>query len=582
MTIAAKLRLLDKINNMNNTALTLQVVDFGEPSPSASPVPGSKSNTKITIQAKPGQTNLFGSREIIYQRLDFSDFFEKFPLDRAFFIENVIQYTWDMIPFLNQKFGLTIEKEDIVNVPVPTFNPTTKVEFLFGSTLNSIEYCGTYKFSFDPSEDIVPGEPGIRDILFYEEGQSDLRNCVKKVTTAGILDTRFKFLGNVSEISMAVVSRILPLKNGTFVALGTFTFKTTTEATDTYAYAVVFDSIGAMISFGSDDTLAAVSQLPDANVSYDANSESLYFISQALGLNQASLYKLNLADLTLADFTPAITYKPALIKALKNGQMLAVSPVYNAGNPFNGGIAANMVRIDKLNLDGTVDQSFQSPTFYMNIDSRYIPEVVSIEEAKGGKFFIFLNPGYGLNTKHAVPMISGEPLVDSVLNGVPTAFAWSPVALFSPAGALLRIFKNVWPDRSGDQSAFFEGAYERGRRYLLSVEDQAWLFMYKTNPISGYNHVQPITFDRFGTEKLQSGVEYLKQFKWSRFLGSEILEDGSVIAYGDIQVFNQDRIYGEPFSAIVSYLPNGNVNKIVYRNNTISLSSNPRIKTALI
>lgn len=579
MTTTTKQRLLEKLNYLNGTNLTLNVVEFGIPEAHVTPL--SKTNTKVMLTAKPGQSNLFGGREINYTRFDFSEFFSKFPLDRAFFLSTNVRTTHEMIPFLNEKFNLVIEPEDIVNIAIPLISQTEVTEFLFGATLDSFGFTGTYKFKIDPSEEYTPLPIGEVSILIAESGTADLKQAVKKLNKAGIVDSSFKFLSDVASVEKIDVQKIFRKRNGDLVLFGDFKLTLNSNATMSDAPALAVKPTGEYVEASFSNGIRLISEASPALIACD-NNDNVYFKTSALNLNQAGLYKFNLNTLDIVPFSPDITYAPEFIYWTKNDKLLTVSAPYRAGNPYKDNLLDDMIRIDRLNNDGTFDETFSS--IYISVDKNAVPVpgVVSIEEAREGKFFIFLNPGYGLSTKNFTPVVNGESLTNTEMAGFPTDFAWNPILRFNSDGRLDRTFKNIWPTRSGSQQAYFESVYRIGRRHLLSIDDEVTVFIYKANPITGYNHKQPVHFTRFGDEVLQSGVDYERQFKWSNFLGAEILSDGSVIAYGDIQIPNNFGIFGPRISVVVKYMRNGNIDRIIYKDNTLSISTKPVITAALI
>lgn len=105
---------------------------------------------------------------------------------------------------------------------------------------------------------------------------------------------------------------------------------------------------------------------------------------------------------------------------------------------------------------------------------------------------------------------------------------------------------------------------------------------YRRNPVTGYEHRQPIQFNLAGNEILLSGQGYKLQYKWTNLLNILAQSNGLFLGYGVMQSFLNSGNYGLPYSAVGRYKQNGEVDTLIWRSPGPSGTSNPVVKQVFV
>lgn len=545
--------LLDYINQENNSDLLLD--DFVFDTPQSITVTASGKNTKIKLSAKETST-YYGFREIFYKRLNFSDIFnnEKTPL-----INKTALKLSELIPNINNLYGINLTEDDYIEADVPLFDysdPDKTRIVTISSKPDSILFTGSYDFVLN-SKIAVPIDDGNISRIFYihQTGYSsiDYKKTILSITNIGTVNENFSLLSNAITVPTFNVSRMLLKNNGEIVLLGDFTLTYTDSnqiSNNVIAKTLLLNDDGSVKSHYIDFLYNQ-----NLEINYIENSlvEFKYVIDPTLNLSANHVYRYSedgLLDTTYE--TTGIGYAPVIITLCNDGRLYTVSPIVD-----------KEYRIDRLLPNGELDSTFTT-IFVSGIGINNPLTVTQIKPVYNNGLWLLLYPAYGVNINSISCKINGVAIVPE---GITAAFAWNPILKFQENGSWNKIFSNLLTNNNDKSIYLTSGSTLKPvDTVLVGDENNITFFTYKSNPVTGFDHKQPITFDYGGKLLPLNGIDYQNQFRWVDCKEVFSQYNNQTIAYGTMILPLTSGGYSEISSCIARYSHNGTSLSLIFRN----------------
>lgn len=129
--------LLGLINHDNGTEFTAAMVIFGEAVSAEDD--SNELATNLTLTAATG-SGYRGSQTFLYNRVPLTALND---LDPGLVLTTDEATVYDLLPFLNEHFGLNMTNKDIVDGPLPEFLPDVETEFQITAKADSKIFHGT-------------------------------------------------------------------------------------------------------------------------------------------------------------------------------------------------------------------------------------------------------------------------------------------------------------------------------------------------------------------------------------------------------------------------------------------------------
>lgn len=575
--------LFDMINAENNIQLDFN--DFDISSPVIYNSTRNTSNTSVRLTPKAG-TGYYGTSEIHYKRLDISEIFDS----QVFSYNPQTETTlYDLIPIINSFYGIYLKEEDLINVPIPVYdplNPTAIRTILVSAQATSYFFKGNFNLSFGITNVSTPEQDGItRTYFLYIDGYGidEVKKSMISLTYDGFVNNDFNFLINATEIIAFSVDRVEQLKNGWFILNGNFTLtyqdsiQTLVNVTDVKMLKI--DGTGFIIETSSLPYFSGTLETLYQNKSDDFK----YVIDSTLGDRVNNLYRFNsLTGILDTEFNAAISYIPTMIRVGEDGCIYTVSPVLNIPDVYNNYVLTDQVRIDRILPTGAVDITF-NPVYIKSSDTNYqVPDLFDLLPEITGTLLLYFKPVNGLSNTSVVPMVNGNRIV--ALNaGSSVRYTWNPIIRLNSNGSTDTTFNaSLLQFDEGTVMSLPQTVMLVNKRYLISNDDYFVSFTYRQNPLTGYKHVQPLKFDRNGPMHLFAGGYYIEQFNWSALKELVPQSNAVILGYGMLQSFNNNDTLSAPYSALVRYKQDTSVDKVLWRSPGAMGTSNPVLKRLFI
>lgn len=574
---------VDFVNQKNGTALRAQDVELSLPQVSVNTV--LKTNTVVKLSANAG-TGYFGTRDISYNRLDIGEILESKPLEVQPTTETMLS---EFLPTINTAYGTFLKPEDIYDVAIPAYDPLhpnamREVTLIIQSA--SYFYIGTFDLVFGTFNNAIEEIDGVTRTYFLVIDGYPI-NRVKESFIAlnvdGSSNTVFNFLSNAGAVNGWTLDKVYCLVNGQFVLEGTFAL-TYTEGDGTVVNVsdtkqLLLSSTGAVIS---NDVLRRFSFGANTIVFDTPNVPFKYFIDPDNVGRDSRLFRYTDEGVLDSTFVPAIDYKPKFLRITPTNKVYTVSDVYAGADPANNGLLTNLIRIDRLLPTGALDTTFQTVYIRSSRPEYDPPSIMDLYPNDTQGFYLAFAPVGGLDSSSNIPVINGQSLltVDVLAQA---GYAWSPLARFEADGELDTSFKTSLNGRRGHTLYEPSGSpLTWNKKAIVAEGEKICLMTYRRNPVTGYEHRQPVQFNLSGNEVLLSGQGYKLQYKWTDLLNVIPQSNGLFIGYGTMQSFLNSGNYGNAYSAVGRYKQNGEVDTLIWRSPGPSGTSNPVVKSVFL
>lgn len=563
--------IIDLVNRNNSTQL--QVADFSFSIPKWITAPGAKEiNTTITLTALPG-TGLHGEREVFYRRINLKEHIEVHP---ATFITQATTLH-EALPDINRTYGLGLTTSDCFNEVIEVPQNGTRKSFVIHTRSESLLFVGDVAIMV--GETPTPDVDAVTRRHYLVLGNVPVTRSINKficIGADGRRSTDFVFLSNTKNITQCDISKVVQSVLEGFLVYGSFAFDLVDVdggLIPVVAGMLVVDSFGTVKGFrapGSFDVLPPVIYHHPA-VSFTYAIDSIIGVKRYDDSGHADIF-----------YSAELPYLPVMLRVLEDGHLLTVSPMFTGDGPFIPNQKAEMLRIDKLLPSGNLDPLFMPITVSTTSIAFQDVIVSDIAGDSDGNIFVLFGQQQGLDTSSPNLVINGKRLIPLDFNPE-VSCAWNPVVKFTATGHCDDTFKHILgvyksqvlygltPDR-------IPGPDEQR---LIVKNGVVTVFVNRINPITGFLHVQPVQFNRFGDLLLMDGEAYLEQYKWTLFEGFVAQSNGLILAYGEVQTASMG-LYGRPYSSVCVYNANGIVKGVLWKDFTDTIDSSAVVSQIFI
>lgn len=575
--------LFDMINATNNTQLKAE--DFEVSLPEIYVGSKTKRNTFIVISGK-ASTGYYGSSEIAYDRLNISDVFDR----KVFSYNPQTELTlFDLIPTINEFYGIELKEEDLINVDIPAYDPlhpTAPRSIIISAQPASYFFTGSYTLTFGIANIPTVEQDNIaRTYYLYIGGYGlqDIKESMISLNFDGSINADFTFLVNAVGIDSYSLNRIERLKNGWFVLNGDFslTYQNSNQelVPVSNCKSILFDITGFII-----DTFAEPYFAGTSNKFYEVTNGNYKYIVDAGNSSVANQVYRFRADTGFLDNTylASINYVPSMIRVLEDGRIYTVSSPTSMPDPYNNFVPVSQIRIDRLLEDGTLDSTF-NPVFIKSSDVRYsVQELYDLLPEATGTVVLYFKPTAGLSNTSPVPVVNGNRI--ATLNTISQIrYTWNPVIRLNADGSTDSTFNSSLQQfDEGVVMSLPQSVMEKDNKYLVSTSQNLTVFTYRKNPITGYLHMQPLQFERNGAMHLYAGQYYVNQYQWTDLKEIFAQSNGLFLGYGSMRGILNNDTFSIPYSCFVRYSSNSAVDKVLWRSPGPTGTSNPIIERAFM
>lgn len=590
-TQPSKKILIDLINRKNGTNLRVQDFSISDPEVDVNAEIGT--DTKVTLTPLAG-SGYYGVRSQYYTRMNVDTIFGVQPIT----VQPTTQVSLsEFLPEINAFYGIHLKEEDIYDTAIPAYDPlhpTAPRSVTLAIRPTSYFFQGSYDFVFGIVNNAIAEDDGVtRTYYFWVDGLpiDQVKQSLKCFNADGTQNSAFNFLSNVSDIQTWTVDKIVKLQqNGQnfLIFEGEFELAYTEYGTGTNVPLAVYGGVLVFIGGEGNGTLivAAPNKLFSENINavifeHPANSFS-YEIDSLNLTHDSHLYRYTNEATIDATFIPAISYQPKFIRVTPDNKIYTVSDVYEGADPANNGTLTKLIRVDRLTATGAFDTTF-STLYIRSSDPAYDPvPVMDICPIDTGGCYLAFVPLRTTDISAPHPVINGTSLLQ-VIVGAGATYSWNPVIRLHQDGAIDNTFKHVLPGLRSP--AIYEpngSPVTWGTKALVSEGEKTFLMTYRRNPITGYEHRQPIQFNLIGEEVLLSGQGYKHQYKWTQLLDIIPQSNGLFLGYGLMQTYQSNGTLSAPFSAIGRYKQNGEIDRLIWRSPGPVGNSNPTVKKVFL
>lgn len=554
-----KSKLFSLVNKENNTSLDPIHFSISLPVVYSNPLHPNV-NTQVTITPLPG-TGYQGAVTIYYKRLDFKDLFQ-----HLYYELNPTEaiYLSDIIPELNNAFGTDILKSDYIDTELPPYivnYPDRQRIVTISAQTNSYFFTGSYDLILGPrSRPIV--DVGIVYKHYLHISATDPKEKLICLDSNGNPIADFRFINNASNIELFDISYIVQTKDN-FYLVGQFklTYLIDTELTIDAA-TLVINQQGIIV--GHSDTIAFTSTKLVAT----KDKDYFYTVDESNPLNPNYLYKYSSSG-QMVEYQSTISYVPANVFVDKLDRVYTVSQPYEDNDPFIDNTISKLVRVDRLLANGELDTSFNTIYFKASNPNYYPLRIMDIVFTANDGFYVAVEPTYGVDIGYVYPVINNVPMVSST-NGN-TTHSWNPILRFHGNGDWDTNFKPVLKTQLDKTIYIQSGPHLTGNTLHLNQladNDRLVWFSHRSNPATGFNHVQPISFDYLGNLIIDNLASYYHHPKWLIFNQSQAQSNGKILAQGSMQFITNDGEYSDMQYALLTYNPDASLDKVLYQSRT--------------
>lgn len=518
--------LMDQINVLNNVNLNHNDFIFSLPSTASFAL--SDINTKVTITPKI-TSGFFNSRDIYYKRIDVAQLFNNDLIEIVVTTETLLS---EIIDQVNDKYGINITAADYVDVPLPVPdplipNPTVTVAIKPESYI----YVGTGGLILGERIRPVDDSGFIRNIALI----TDSDEGAGYVNEVMLLNTNyepagyFDLLRNTVSVDTFEATKLLALPNGKFYVGGNFEFDAAIGAGTLQTH------IATGLIIDNNGLVEQVSATP----LFGAGVSSRYGINKSINAvyladidnlvtptNPQKLYKFNLDGTRDNTFNPTgISYTPVLVRVADDGKIYTVSDQFSAPLVSDPLITAKQIRIDRLNSNGTADNTF-STIYIRSTGIVDVTPIVDLLPITGGGGFICLKPIHGLAVTGNYPIVNDIPFVTG---SEPTDSAFNPVFRFNQSGGLVTTFKNVLLNNNASTVMIDHASIKENDSVLSFADNKLIVLTNRINPLTGHTHRAPVCFNTSGNiiniapDRLASDVRWTNVVSFNKFSNGKFI-----------------------------------------------------------
>lgn len=557
--------LLDLINKTNNTFFKEEDFTFGDPEVYSGI--NVNINTQIKLIPNPG-TGWYGTTTVFYSRMDLNKILSSKPFGYNPQVETKLS---ELLPALNESFGIKLKVEDIIDTDIPPYDPehpTMARDILISSQSSSLLFTGSYTLTVGPSNipsADVDGE--IRVYYLYIDGYpiNEIKSSMISINQDGSMNYDFSFLVNATEIteySLTRIERIIDGERIKFALVGNFSFKYIDNQnllSITSAKTVLIDESGFIIGTLQDPYFNGITKPFFENNWVEAK----YVVDPSDTEKVIGFYKYLSNGRKDSFFNPAITYRPNFARIANDGRIYTVSDVLLLPDQYNSFTVTKQIRIDRMLDTGAIDPTWNT-VYIRSSDANYdAPKVLDLLPLNSNGVMLYFKPPSGLNNLSPVPVVNGERIFSTTIDTFP--FTWNPAARLNEDGSLDKTFKSNLPTFNEGAVSSNVNYLNKPGNYLVENNNSIIEMVFRLNPISFYEHIQPLEFSKIGSLEIFNADYYINQPKWSSFEYLFGQSNGKFLVFGLLQKLLMNGELSAPVSTLIRYNANGSYEKELWR-----------------
>ena len=546
--------LVDAINQENRTAFVVADLSFTEPTPHT--LFNSDINTAITLTPRTG-SQYFSSVTIYYKRMDIeliceSSQIEINTLDRTLLSE--------LIPEINTYYGINLSTDDYYEQTLPLvdpLNPNAKRVVVLQITPNSVLFNGSATIVLDEARTIIDQDRVERKYFILVESfdKTVYDNKLVCINSDFVEFTPFQTLKNAgANVRRFRADKMLQLSDGEIHLRGEFDFTADLGigSRDYTVKNIIIGKNGMCVEAVNEDIFG-----PDTVTEWYShwNGDKQYIIDNADSIGTATnkVYRYNLDGQLLPWTAVDLTYVPVHLAVDKNGKLYTVSDVYTD--------TVKKIRIDRFLEDGTLDTTFSTVTIGITGSQTPLP-VVDIRANDSGGLYIVLLANDGVNSLGYVPVVNDVPIIGGLETQI---YAFNPVLKFTDNG-LLDTWFNIRLKNNEPNSIYNpkDSNLAVGDNVLAPRLTGVTFFTNIANPITGYVHRTPISFNNYGEQVRITGNAYASQIRWVDAKNIHCQSNGKYLIYGQAMLRLPQGGWGEPIYIVAIYLESSELDTIIY------------------
>ncbi len=526
--------IIEDINTVNGTQLTvpLNANDFLFSAPATFTDPANAGvNTKITITAKP-TSGYYNSIDWKYRRMDLGAILAT---QAVSILPGDATLLSEIIPQVNTALGINLTEEDYVDTPLPEIDPLLPeltAPVIIQSKATSLLFIGAGTIVLGTMFHPVPSPDDQKVRYFYTVSSGYGPDGSSMVDCSKINGERLENWGyfqNASALGKSIITSSYLTTDG-LILNGEFEFRAKLIGNATefdYAAACVLISrdtgyvLRAWNDAGFVASTSVVGQWMDGYV-YKADATDKIIRFDTHGEKDTA-------------YTPAITYVPTALHVDHLGRVYSVSAEYFAPAPWHSNNSASHRRIDRLLATGELDTTFTPIILGNSLISGAAPAVTCLSSIADGNiisaqgFYVLLNSANNSSLSSAVPVINGTRVLPA---GATTLYAYNTVLKFTETGAMDSTYKRVMPDMHPEAIIKYPLNIPTGQQAIAASGAGVTFLTKKVNPITGFEHRQPISFTNKGNLALLGGMQYYDSYRWTDVMTANALSNGQMAVGG--------------------------------------------------
>lgn len=558
--------LLQQVNIENNTELLAD--DFLFSPPRTAELLFSDINTAVTITPKV-TSGYYGSKDVYYKRLNVTDIITN---KNIYIARGTAVKLSGLIPQINTKYGINLTINDYLDVDLPAIDPldpdavfsvvlkTTDTSYLFIGTVLVI--VGKIPVPVDPSG-------YSRDIYLslYSDDTSVYKNRFIALDASREISQTFKLLRNATNITNFDVKDFLVLSNGDICLRGDFSFDLASVTVSVKS--VIMNNLGT-IKITSTEYLFG-----DINISktfryQNKGVDKVYLLDKNsfLGTNLVNnLYRYNNDGSLDTTYIPTgIDYTPSTISLCDDGKLYTASNQYVVVvvDPFTlNNVNVRRIRIDRLNIDGTLDTTF-TPIIITSTSITTVPSVVQILPINSLGGWVALKPNDIIATGSVITIVNDIPFASPRDDSDGTGGSINIIFRFNQDGSFNTGFKQLLANNDPNSVYLDSVEFQPGAKVLNATPNYVTLMTKRVNPLTGYINRSPISFDMNGNIYNAMPESSLEDVRWVTVDDLINQYNGNFLVRGKAISRNVNGGWNPPGPMIVEYNEKSQLVQVLY------------------
>lgn len=554
--------IMEQINVENNTELLASDFLFSEPE--VANLIHSEANTKIKLIPK-ATSFYYGTKDIYYKRMDISQIINNPNVDVIVTTETLLS---DLIPTINSLFGINLTQDDYVEATLPVLDPANPDDPLIVAISikpTSYLFYGTGNLVLG-AKTRYTDEVGVsRDYYVITDADSDTvySNKIRAFDNSYLPSQTFTALKNCFNVTKFRADDIIVLKNSDIYVRGEFGFDAAIGLTplQTYDVTSIIMSGYGNIKLATNDVMFGDFALESFASHKDINKLYVVDKNNSIGINTNRLYCFNYdGTMDSAFSTPALTYVPDCIAVNANGSFYTASPEILGPLPTDPGVTQKHIRIDRFTSNGEIDLTFV-PVTITSTGSASVTPVIQIKPITLIGAWVLLKPVNGVSTGGNTPIVNNTPFVPgaTAIDG-----SFNPVFRINSDGSYYTQFKPLLLNNEPTTVFINDADTVVGTSLLNGLNNTVSYVTKHINPVTGYTHREPVTFDISGKQLIELSTLTVGNLRWDIVQSMVSLSNGGIILNGTARQRLPAGGWKNPLPTVAIYNKNSQLLRILY------------------